>query len=84
MNDYQQAADCYQQAVEIYSEIGDRYHEAGSYLGLGDAQLEAVGPAAARESWQRALDILESIPHDDADQARDRLASLPAPSKMKM
>jgi DNA-binding SARP family transcriptional activator len=84
MNDYQQAADCYQQAVEIYSEIGDRYHEAGSYLGLGDAQLEAVGPAAARESWQQALDILESIPHDDADQARDRLASLPAPSKMKM
>jgi DNA-binding SARP family transcriptional activator len=84
MNDHLQAADCYQQAVEIYSEIGDRYHEAGSYLGLGDAQLEAVGPAAARESWQQALDILESIPHDDADQARDRLASLPAPSKMKM
>src|ERR1700761_6633479 len=83
MGHHQQAADCYQQATEIYREIGDRYHEAGSYLGLGDAQREAIGPAAARQSWQQALDILESIPHEDAGQARDRLASLPAPSKIK-
>jgi tetratricopeptide (TPR) repeat protein len=83
MSDHQRAADCYRQATEIYREIGDRYHEAGSYLGLGDAQREAVGPAAARASWQQALDILESIPHEDASQARDRLGSLPAPSKMK-
>jgi DNA-binding SARP family transcriptional activator len=83
MSDHQRAADCYRQATEIYREIGDRYHEAGSYLGLGDAQREAVGPVAARESWQQALDILESIPHEDADQARSRLASLPAPSKIK-
>jgi DNA-binding SARP family transcriptional activator len=82
MSDHQRAADCYRQATEIYREIGDRYHEAGSYLGLGDAQREAVGPAAARASWQQALDILESIPHEDAGQARDRLASLPAPSKI--
>jgi len=84
MSDHQRAADCYRQATEIYREIGDRYHEAGSFLGLGDAQLEAVGPAAAREAWQQALDILESIPHEDADQARERLAGLPVPSKMKM
>jgi DNA-binding SARP family transcriptional activator len=77
MSDHQRAADCYRQATEIYREIGDRYHEAGSYLGLGDAQREAVGPAAARASWQQALDILESIPHEDASQARDRLGSLP-------
>jgi tetratricopeptide (TPR) repeat protein len=81
MGNYQQAADCYRQAVDIFTEIGDRYHEAGSYLGLGDAQLEAVGPAAARASWRRALAILESIPHEDADQARGRLASLPADSR---
>ncbi|HEY0718988.1 MAG TPA: BTAD domain-containing putative transcriptional regulator [Streptosporangiaceae bacterium] len=80
MNDYQQAADCYQQAVEIYREIGDRYHEAGSYTGLGDALLHAVGPAAARENWEQALAILESIPHDDAETVRQRLAGLPTGS----
>jgi DNA-binding SARP family transcriptional activator len=82
MSDHERAAGCYRQATEIYREIGDRYHEAGSYLGLGDAQREAVGPAAARASWQQALDILEAIPHEDAGQARDRLASVPAPSKI--
>jgi DNA-binding SARP family transcriptional activator len=80
MNDYQQAADCYQQAVEIYREIGDRYHEAGSYIGLGDAQLHAVGPEAAGESWEQALAILESIPHDDAELVRGRLAQKAADS----
>ena len=77
MNDHRQAAECYQQAVDIYHEIGDRYHEAGSYIGLGDAQLRAVGLAAARASWEQALAILESIPHEDAEEARRRLAELP-------
>ncbi len=73
MNDYQQAAECYAQAVEIYHEIGDQYHEAGSHIGLGDAQHHAGDPAAARKNWEQALAILESIPHQDAEQARVRL-----------
>ena len=76
MNDYEQAAECYSQAVEAFHEIGDRYHEAGSHIGLGDAQLHADDPVAARKSWEQALAILESIPHPDAEQARERLRSL--------
>jgi hypothetical protein len=78
MSNHPQAADCYQQAVDIYQEIGDRFHEAGSYIGLGDAQLHAVGSAAARESWDQALAILESIPHEDAGLVRQRIAELAA------
>jgi DNA-binding SARP family transcriptional activator len=78
MNNHPASADCYQQAVDIYSEIGDRFHEAGSYIGLGDAQLHAVGPDAARESWDQALAILEAIPHEDAELVRRRLAELAA------
>jgi predicted negative regulator of RcsB-dependent stress response len=62
--------------VEIYHEIGDRFHEAGSDIGLGDAQLHAGDPAAARKNWEQALAILESIPHPDAEQARTRLNQL--------
>jgi hypothetical protein len=62
--------------VEAFHEIGDRFHEAGSAIGLGDAQLDAGDPAAARTSWEQALAILESIPHQDAAQARSRLAQL--------
>jgi DNA-binding SARP family transcriptional activator len=78
MNDHQQAAECYSQAVEIYHEIGDRFHEAGSHVGLGDAQLHAGDPASARNSWEQALAIFESIPHQDAEQARARLNQLVA------
>ena len=82
MSNHPQAADCYQQAVDIYREIGDRFHEAGSYIGLGDAQLHAVGPDAARDSWDQALAILESIPHEDAELVRQRIAELPAPVEL--
>ena len=75
-DDHAQAAECYSQAVEIYHEIGDRFHEAGSHIGLGDAQLHAGDPASARKNWEQALAILESIPHQDAEQARARLNQL--------
>ncbi len=74
MSDFAQAAECYSQAVEAFHEIGDRYHEAGSHIGLGDAQRSAGDPGAARKSWEQALAILESIPHQDAEQARARLS----------
>jgi len=76
MKDHAQAAECYRQAVDIYYEIGDRYHEAGSHMGLGDAKLHAGDPAAARKHWEQALAIFESIPHQDAEQARARLSNL--------
>ena len=48
----------------------------GSHIGLGDAQLHAGDPASARKNWEQALAILESIPHQDAEQARARLNQL--------
>jgi DNA-binding SARP family transcriptional activator/Tfp pilus assembly protein PilF len=78
MSDHRQAAACYRRAVDIYREIGDRYHEAGALIGLGDAQLDMGEAPTARGSWQRALTLLDSMPHQDAEQARNRLRDLDA------
>jgi DNA-binding SARP family transcriptional activator len=76
MGDHPQAAACYRRAVDVYHEIGDRYHEAGALIGLGDTQLDMADGPAARDCWQRALTILDSMPHQDAEQARARLRDL--------
>jgi tetratricopeptide (TPR) repeat protein len=76
LGDHSQAVACYQQALEIYREIGDRYHEACALTGLGDTQLATGDNLAVRDSWQQALIILDSLPHQDAEQVRAKLRDL--------
>jgi tetratricopeptide (TPR) repeat protein len=74
--DYEQSAACYQHAIELYREIGDRYNEADTLTSLGDTWHAAGRPGAARETWTRALGILDQLGHPDADQVRDKIGSL--------
>jgi DNA-binding SARP family transcriptional activator/tetratricopeptide (TPR) repeat protein len=76
--DYGQAIAHYEQALDIYRHIGDLESESNSLTGLGDAQLAAGLPAAARHSWEQALTALSEIPGADSSQVRGRLTQLAA------
>jgi DNA-binding SARP family transcriptional activator len=76
--DYGQAVAHYEQALDIYRNIGDIEGESTALTGLGDVQLAAGRPAAARHSWELALAGLSKIPGMDCGPVRDRLAQLAA------
>ena len=73
------AVDCYQRSAEIFRDAGDRYSEARILSHLGDAHNDDATMQAARGAWQQALDILESLSHEDAEKVRAKIhASLTA------
>jgi DNA-binding SARP family transcriptional activator len=74
--DYAQAITHYEQALEIYRNIGDPEGEATCLIQLGDAQLSARLPAAARDSWDQALAVQTGIPGVDTRPVHGRLAQL--------
>jgi DNA-binding SARP family transcriptional activator/tetratricopeptide (TPR) repeat protein len=80
LGQYGEAVACYQRAVEGASAIGNRYNEANTLSRLGDSQLAAGERDAGRDSWRRALAILEELGHHDADEVRAKLAA-PAPAR---
>jgi DNA-binding SARP family transcriptional activator/Tfp pilus assembly protein PilF len=63
-------------ACAIYQELGEHYYLADTLVHLGDAQLAAGDADAARDSFRRALALLDQLDHPDAAQVRDRLAGL--------
>jgi DNA-binding SARP family transcriptional activator/tetratricopeptide (TPR) repeat protein len=75
LGDYQQAIAHYEQALEMFQVLGDPQGEATSWLHLGDVQLAAGQPDAARRSWERALTLLAQIPGADTGEASGRLRS---------
>jgi DNA-binding SARP family transcriptional activator len=74
--DYAQAIAHREQALGIYRDIGDPQMESYSLIHLGDAQLAAGQPAAARYSWEQALAALSKVPGGDTRQVSTRLAKL--------
>jgi DNA-binding SARP family transcriptional activator/tetratricopeptide (TPR) repeat protein len=78
LGDYERAMAHYQQALLAYRGIGDPEGEASALTHLGDAQLIAGLPVAARHSWERALDLFALLPGDEAHAVRDRLTRLKA------
>jgi len=74
--DYAQAIAHREQALGIYRDIGDPQMESYSLIHLGDAQLAAGQPAAARYSWEQALAALSKVPGGDTRQVSARLAKL--------
>jgi tetratricopeptide (TPR) repeat protein len=72
------AIDCYESALALVREVGDRFAEADYLIRLGDAHDAAGSPALARQAWERALDIFDSLRHDYAGKARHRLLLLPS------
>jgi len=62
----------------MYRNIGDPNGESGSLTRLGDAQLAAGLPTAARQSWEQALTLQSGLPDVDSRPVRGRLAQLAA------
>lgn len=75
-----EAIDCYRHAPELLSELSHIYHQATVLSYLGDAHHDAGEPGAARETWIRALAILDDLHHPDADQVRAKLQDIDAAS----
>ena len=65
----------YRQALEVYGVFGSRYEEAKTFKSLGDAQQAMGNMPAARDSWQRALSILDGLHHPDLSQVRAKLCA---------
>lgn len=70
--DHEQATTCYHNAIDLHRQAGDRHNEADALTRLGDNHHAAGRPDAARDSWRRALEILDELDHPDADQVRAR------------
>jgi hypothetical protein len=76
LGDHDEAVSCYLQALAIHREVGGVWAEPALLVGLGDAQLALGDIAAARDSWQEALTLLEGLPNADDQPVRARLAQL--------
>jgi DNA-binding SARP family transcriptional activator/tetratricopeptide (TPR) repeat protein len=74
--DYHQAAAYYEQAIALYRLLGDRHNEAGSRQRLGDMQVAAGRPDAARDSWNEARALRAQIPGADMREVGDRLSTV--------
>jgi hypothetical protein len=55
------------------SRRGDRYNEATTLARIADSHAAVGDQEVARETWQRALTILEQIDHPEADKVRAKL-----------
>lgn len=64
----------YQKAIAIYREIGSLPGAATTLTYLGDVQFEAGNLAASRESWERALEIIDGLQRQDAEPVKARLS----------
>jgi DNA-binding SARP family transcriptional activator/tetratricopeptide (TPR) repeat protein len=78
LGDYDRAMAHYQQAFSTYQEIGDPEGQGETLTRLGDAQLAAGLPRAARHTWELALDQLVKLPGKDVQPVSARLARLAA------
>ena len=67
------AIDCFQTSARIFQDRGYRYNEARILGHLGEAHHQAGTTRAAQEAWQRALVILESLGHMDAEKVRTKI-----------
>jgi DNA-binding SARP family transcriptional activator/Tfp pilus assembly protein PilF len=77
LGDHTEAIACYTRAYDLYREIGgDRYYETDVLMHLGEAHRAAGDPDAARDAWQRALDVLGELDHPDVDRVRAMLEEL--------
>ncbi|CCH33222.1 BTAD domain-containing putative transcriptional regulator [Actinosynnema sp. NPDC047251] len=67
----EEAADSYRRALAVARETGDRCQEVQALAGLGRAE-----PTSARDNWERALALHETMDVPGADELRAALAAL--------
>jgi tetratricopeptide (TPR) repeat protein len=73
---HDRAIACYQEALRLLARNEGRYRQTLVLTHLGDTQLNAGNPQAARDSWRQALVILNDLHHPDAEAVRAKLATL--------
>ncbi len=81
LGQYGEAVACHQRAVEGAHAVGNRYNEGSMLSNLGDSQCAGGERDAGRESWRRALAILDELGHHDADLIRAKLAAAVASAR---
>jgi tetratricopeptide (TPR) repeat protein len=79
LGDFGRAIEHYEQALRMLQPLGDTRQEAVSRLHLGDAQLAAGQPQAARHSWERARALLVQVPGADLAEVSGRLGAVGLP-----
>jgi DNA-binding SARP family transcriptional activator len=73
LGDQQRAVVYCRQSLDLHRELGDRNGEVDALTHLGDAYHAAGDRRAARDAWQRALAILDSVGQADAGNLRAKL-----------
>ena len=73
MGQWDSAADDYRIGLKLSQEIADPVQEGQALDGLGWAVLDTKGATEAREYWQSALTIFETVGSPEADDIRARL-----------
>uniref|UniRef100_UPI003F4914B9 AfsR/SARP family transcriptional regulator n=1 Tax=Nonomuraea sp. CA-252377 TaxID=3240003 RepID=UPI003F4914B9 len=71
---YDLAECCHQQALNLYLDLGDRIGEVEALIRLGNAHHCSGDHDAARDTWRKALIILDELAHPDARYVRAQLA----------
>ncbi|MER5339360.1 BTAD domain-containing putative transcriptional regulator [Streptomyces mirabilis] len=73
---YDYAVEYYHEALKTHRDLGNRRGEGYTLGNLGDAELAAGEPQAARVSWEQALAIFTEFGHPDTDEIREKLGRL--------
>ena len=73
-----EAVDPQERAVDLLHDIGMPYEEAVALLSLGDTYLALHDVDAAATAWRRAESVFTLLGQSKAEEARERLAGLPA------
>jgi DNA-binding SARP family transcriptional activator/tetratricopeptide (TPR) repeat protein len=76
LGNYRHAIALYRQALGAYADVGDHYYRAQTLVRLGETHLAEGEPQAARTAWEQALQVLESLHHNDAGPVQARLQDL--------
>jgi tetratricopeptide (TPR) repeat protein len=76
LGDHDRAVAYYRLVADQFRQIGD-LHELAQVLGrLGDSCQAVSDTAAARDAWQQAGHIMDSLRHPDAEQIHAKLRRL--------
>jgi tetratricopeptide (TPR) repeat protein len=74
---HDEAIACYQDSLTIFRELGDPHGQATTLVDLGDALRAVDRNTQAGAAWQEALTIYEALQVAEAQEIRERLATLP-------
>lgn len=70
------AISCYNQAVHLFELAGDRYKTAETLDRLAETHRSTGSTDTARQTWQKAIAILNELGHPKADEIQDKLSTL--------